>query len=78
MRNRNLWTNFLLLLRRKKMLCKKTQAKYHLRIRAVTVNNQLHEPRPCNAINNSDRRRNFTNFNSQLTDRIVSIKSQEL
>lgn len=78
MRNRNLWTEFLLLLRRNNMLCKKTQASYCLRLRVVTISNQPHKPKPCNAVNNADRRRNFTNFNKALLDQVVEAKSVTL
>ena len=61
------------------MLCKKTQPRYNLRIRAVRDANvggiETIEP---TLISNADRRRNFTNFNEQLLERIVDIKSEQL
>jgi hypothetical protein len=60
------------------MLCKKTQPRYNLRIRAVQVTNAGGREIASNAISNADRRRNFNNFNSQLMERISAIKSEML
>lgn len=75
MRKRNLITFFLIMLRRNNLLRKKTHARYDLRIRAVMSEDKQSQPIRMSAVNNADRRRNFTNFNSQLLERIVEAKS---
>ena len=60
------------------MLCKRTHANYRPKLRTIITTKQSNKPKPINAVNNADRRRNFTNFNSQLSERIVAIKSESL
>lgn len=67
------------MLRRNNMLCKKTQPKYNLRVRAIVqVTNGCGDKVPVNAVSNADRKRNLTHFDSQLMDRISAIKSEQL
>ena len=78
MKKKSLWTKILLLLRRNSMLCKKTQPRYNLRVRAVRVTNVCGRKVLANAISNADRKRNLTHFDSQLMDRISAIKAERL
>jgi hypothetical protein len=66
------------MLRRNDMLCRKTQPKYNLRVRAVQVTNGCGNKVPVNAVSNADRKRNLTHFDSQLMDRISAIKAEQL
>ena len=78
MKKRNNFTRFLMLLRRANLLPRKTHPKHYLRLRVVTMEGVSSRDVPNSGVNNADRRRNFTNFNKPLMDRVIEANSIKL